>query len=221
MPGQNVHTLKERMRRAFQHYRDTCPDGPLIDPARGVVSQRRFHAEIKDRTKGARGSSYSGVLHYLRGQVARPRENILRAMADALGVRTEYLVTGEPPVGRTDPRIKIMEENAAEADVGHERLTLGVEKIIGRLFRSPTLRSHFFAVLNRMVARRFSGDEQPSEREILGCARELHRAVVGPWDKYSDRFQTLEDDLDWFNYANAALHAHLLAMPRSRLLPLV
>ena len=113
MLEQKVPSMNERMRKAFQHYKDTYPDGPLIDPVRGTVSQRALHRAVADHTDGARGSSYGAVRSYIAGNVRSPRENILRAMAEVLRVRPEYLVTGESPVAPTDERIRKMEEEAA------------------------------------------------------------------------------------------------------------
>jgi transcriptional regulator with XRE-family HTH domain len=78
------------------------------------MSLYELHKEVKERTGGARGSSYSGLRHYVTGAVKNPRPNIVEAAAHALGVSPEWLLTGEgsphPTAGHIEAELETAEQ---------------------------------------------------------------------------------------------------------------
>ena len=59
------------------------------------LSQRAFHQRVAESVgPEARGVSFGAIRHYLSGKLYSPRPEVLRAMADILGVRFEWLAIG-------------------------------------------------------------------------------------------------------------------------------
>jgi transcriptional regulator with XRE-family HTH domain len=62
------------------------------------MSQRKFSEKLRGKYRKLRGTSYSGVRLYLEGsddKPSKPNVGLLRAMADILGVRPEWLLFHE------------------------------------------------------------------------------------------------------------------------------
>lgn len=62
-----------------------------LDRGPRPMSRRALGAALRDAYPNLRGTSDSGVRHYVDGEVRNPRTELLRAMADALGVRGDWL----------------------------------------------------------------------------------------------------------------------------------
>jgi len=58
------------------------------------MSPRTLSAELAVRHPGRRGTSYGGIRSYVEGRVHHPRIDLLRVIADVLGVRFEWLAYG-------------------------------------------------------------------------------------------------------------------------------
>jgi transcriptional regulator with XRE-family HTH domain len=56
-----------------------------------AMSVRQLARAVADKYPDLRGASYAGVRQYVEGNVRSPRVELLRAMADVLGVRPEWL----------------------------------------------------------------------------------------------------------------------------------
>lgn len=76
------------------------------------MSVRGLHQGLEDRFPDLRGTSYGGVRHYVEGKVTSPRVELLRAMAEVLGVRPDWLAFGEGPMTEEEARL------AEDLDVG-------------------------------------------------------------------------------------------------------
>jgi transcriptional regulator with XRE-family HTH domain len=98
-PGGNVETIGSRLRQLIEKR-------PAKGRQRGV---KRFQEEMQERAEKMReegrtlvGYTYPSIQSYLKGAVI-PSEEFIREAASILGVREDYLLTGEPPV--RDPMI--------------------------------------------------------------------------------------------------------------------
>ncbi len=71
------------------------------------MSVRGLHRAVKQSFPDLRGTSYGGIRQYAEGKVKNPRVELLRAIAEVLGVRGDWLAFGEGP--------RTKEEEAKEA----------------------------------------------------------------------------------------------------------
>lgn len=72
---------------------------------------------------GIRGTSYGGVRQYVEGKVRNPRVELLRAFADQLGVRGDWLAFGEGEPTEAAQRRREMQEGALTGEDAWEWLT--------------------------------------------------------------------------------------------------
>ncbi|HZD06066.1 MAG TPA: helix-turn-helix transcriptional regulator, partial [Longimicrobiales bacterium] len=63
---------------------------------------KEFQQRVREAAQGARGTSYGSVWSYVNGEVAEPRPRVLQAMADVLGLSTDWLVSGAGPRTRKE-----------------------------------------------------------------------------------------------------------------------
>lgn len=68
---------------------------------------REFARAIREEHPDLRGTSDGGVRQYVQGQVRNPRVELLRAMADVLGVRRDWLEEDDGPM--TDAELTAMD----------------------------------------------------------------------------------------------------------------
>ncbi len=96
---------------------------------------QEFHKKVRDACRGARGSSYGSVWSYVNGKVTEPRPTVVRAMADVLDLRYEWLVSGDGPETREHAARKaaLQEEPGAEDQRHLERLMKAMERARARL----------------------------------------------------------------------------------------
>lgn len=81
------------------------------------MSVRGLAKALQDRFPDLRGTSYGGVRQYAEGNVANPRIDLLRAMADVLGVRWQKIAYDEGALTEVQQRA---EEAAAAIGGGAE-----------------------------------------------------------------------------------------------------
>lgn len=62
------------------------------------MSIRQLGREMEERYPDMRGATYGGVRLYLTGEVTNPRVELLRAIADVLGVRADWLAFDDGPM---------------------------------------------------------------------------------------------------------------------------
>lgn len=80
------------------------------------MGARPLAKELQRRFPGMRGTSYGGVRQYAEGKVISPRIELLRALADVLEVRADWLAFGEGEMTEdADLRRKALEDKL-EAD---------------------------------------------------------------------------------------------------------
>ena len=85
-----------------QRLREAFNDRPRHDLTQAGLAEAVQSIVGTGRTGGPkRGSTVSGIRLYLKGKVAKPRPEILKAMAKALRVPERWLLYGEQP--RTEP----------------------------------------------------------------------------------------------------------------------
>lgn len=65
-----------------------------------LTSPRRLSQALRadERHREIRGTSYGGVRQYVQGNIRRPRAELLRAIADVLGVRADWLLFDKGPM---------------------------------------------------------------------------------------------------------------------------
>ena len=82
-------------------------DGPQpADSVRGLA--RRIRQRKAYRT--LRGASDGGIRQYVEGSVTSPRIELLRAIADVLGVRWEWLASAQGAMTEVEERTRLAEE---------------------------------------------------------------------------------------------------------------
>lgn len=80
------------------------------------MSVRGLHRAVEERFPDLRGTSYGGIRQYAEGNVRNPRIELLRALADVLGVRADWLAFGEGPMTeREAARMRAQRDGRAEA----------------------------------------------------------------------------------------------------------
>jgi transcriptional regulator with XRE-family HTH domain len=108
-------------------------------------SYKEFQRKVHRAAGGARGTSYGTVWSYVNGEVAEPRPRIVRAMAEVLGLSTEWLASGGGP--RTQQEVA---RNALGAELPDERT-----QQLGVLFRAmETARSRLPSLEGELLERR-------------------------------------------------------------------
>jgi hypothetical protein len=65
------------------------------------MSVRALHKEAEAAYPHLRGTSYGGIRQYVEGRPVNPRVELLRAFADLLGVRPDWMA-----FGRENPRTR-------------------------------------------------------------------------------------------------------------------
>lgn len=85
-------TKKRRTDGYGRRIREAMERGP-----RPIGSVRGLHRRVEDHQayKDLRGTSYGGIRQYVAGNIARPRTELLRALADVLGVTYDWLAYGD------------------------------------------------------------------------------------------------------------------------------
>jgi transcriptional regulator with XRE-family HTH domain len=203
------------------------------------MSLYELHKEVKERTGGARGSSYSGLRHYVTGAVKNPRPNIVEAAAHALGVSPEWLLTGEgsphPTAGHIEAELETAEQEnriyalpvshaEAVAAAAHElkefhreRKAAGVQKQRAEkgIFNSPLLesiaaRSVFRVAWGRLADGCRDRDLSPEKMNAIG--RLLLDQIESPLRSWGYRSDSAASPRELEDYVIALLHALMIAM---------
>jgi len=173
-------------------------------------SVRWLHLNLKDRVKGAR--SYSSVHSYVKND-SRPGSDFLRAAAEALDVRRDWLIYGEgkpiDPRAEQAKRTGLYSDSPAEA---HEMHVGALRHVVPVLADVPlVVQTAFLETLERYVLG-FASHGRPVRQAVYEhCARELWAFVDLPHNVRGFRAGMQSDE--YVNYAVAMLHALSLAMP--------
>lgn len=140
-----------------------------------------FHRRVREAAAGARGSSYGSVWSYVNGKVAEPRPRIVRAMADALGVTYEWLVSGQGP-RTTEEAARTRTPPAAAREEGQQRLARLLEAMEGARERLPEPPARILArqdrVVERLVIDLLESDGRSFESYAEGEVAEATRLVT-------------------------------------------
>jgi hypothetical protein len=197
------------------------------------MSVRRLHAEISGRYPGLRGASYGGVRLYVSGDKfgrapRRPREELLRAFADVLAVRFEWLAFGrgartEAEQEGTDEAVTVL--RLGQAPPG-EQVASTLAKALGRdppppggpapswLPAALILWGHRRARLPVLAMEAGEAAGEASRRAALGAAtasREIGRALVAPLQELGIPARMLsEEDLSDYVLAMAGALAPIV-----------
>lgn len=181
---------------------------------------RQLARAVADAHPDLRGASYGGVRQYVEGNIRNPRGELLRAMADALGVRPEWLAFNEGAMTAAEEVAR--KEPAIAPEPGQvERTRAAVFAAFGA--ETASLRAVGVSATERMVlpaveeVAQWLGrtglnlpledieGEQPGHARYVEAARLLGRAVMAPLS-----ILQLEPEY-WTQGAKAQYAAHMLA----------
>lgn len=199
------------------------------------MSIYKLHKEVEKRTDGARGSSYSGLRHYVTGAVKRPRPDIIEAAAHALGVDPEWLLTGEGSPHLTADQVEAeldRAEEEAERDL-MERADAGLDAAVDRaieaedrrqrsegdLFSSVLLESSAARAVFRVAwARLADGCQEPDmePEEMNAVGRLLLAQLEAPLNTWGYRENLVRSRRDLDDYVIGMLHCLMTAMSHPR-----
>lgn len=187
--------IGERLRSAIEAWRDG--------------SIRDFQREMA--RSGARGSSYATIHSYLADRT-RPSEEFLRAAAELLGVRFEWLRDGAGAPAEREQEIltAAISGLTGEWKIDPGRFAEVMRKILGPTTMTPAALAAYFEGLHRYlgqapVSETFSG----AQMELF--AHHLWRLVTHPLEAWG--FRKDLDGREWTDYVTAMMHALMLAMP--------
>ncbi|MEX2531436.1 MAG: helix-turn-helix transcriptional regulator [Gemmatimonadota bacterium] len=82
------------------------------------MSARELARRVGELYPDLRGTSYGGIRQYAEGNIQRPRVDLLRAIADVLGVRAEWLAFDEDEMTEDLQRAREAREAGEEPDPG-------------------------------------------------------------------------------------------------------
>lgn len=108
-------------------------EGPRPMSARQLADEFKRMKERKELPHDLRGTSYGGVRQYTEGRVANPRVELLQAMAQVLGVRTEWLAFDDGKMTEAQEAASRAGRAGAAAGAGSvgENLTADPERLEG------------------------------------------------------------------------------------------
>ena len=82
------------------------------------MNANQLHKHVASLTNKTRGSTYPAIRDYVSGRITNPRHEILKAAAECLRVRENWLIHGTPPMTLTEEEFEeeqIQARRAAEA----------------------------------------------------------------------------------------------------------
>lgn len=166
-----------------------------------AMSKRQLQKAVeKEAGKGTKGTSYASVYEYVEGKgKTEPPLSFLRPTADVLGVRLEWLITGdglrteeEHLVGAQEAQVEEAAALILEAGTGVSRDMF--IKLLARLLRSCPDRT------------------KPDTEEAIGLlAHHLQRRVLGTYRAFNP--SGFGDQVRQNDHFEAMLHAMHLAVP--------
>lgn len=206
MRQKRTHGYAERLRRALEK----GPRPMSVRTLGEVEIQREPYRHI-------RGATYAGVRQYVEGKVRNPRIELLKAFAEILGVRFEWLAYGEGPM--TEAGV-VAERVRGEAYGTDPHLVGLVEKVFPKFYQlDPVVREQVLRLAVRFVdasLRAFEGEEYTEDEaalRLIGGVQSIKDALFAPLDRWGVTPET--PGFDFTRYAMAMLLALDMAMPKS------
>jgi hypothetical protein len=177
------------------------------------VETKALQEDVRERTGGARGTSYGSVWSYVNGQApVEPRREVVEAMAVELGVLPEYLLHGGP---RTLAEAEVASAHEAEQPRFYARM---LEELPRLKEFDPGLHMALLGVLERWAtACERSGmtfDEDEVETHMLGFLLSSWAFMWQPlesWARWLGR-EIQSDQRSVSDYLMAMCHALNLSM---------
>ena len=167
---------------------------------RPVMSTRQLQKEVeKEAGRGTRGTSYASVYEYVEGKgKTEPPLSFLRPAARVLGVRVEFLITGEEPRTKEEHLVKGLDTTLAEA--AEAILALGGDAS--------------WNMFMRLVARLLLScpDRKKAGEEVVGhLAYHLQQRILESYHAFNPA--GFDEQVRQTDYLEATLHAMALAVP--------
>lgn len=100
-----------------------------VEEGPNAMSVRQLAERLGRQYPGLRGTSYGGVRLYAENKVHRPRVELLRAMADVLGVRGEWLAFGDGEPTEDLEYWRAVARSLAESRMAEEKSALPAERL--------------------------------------------------------------------------------------------
>ena len=182
----------------------STPAGRLKAEIESWGSKRAF-AEAMAET-GVRGSTRTMIHRYLRGD-PEPPPRVLRAAAEVLGVSPEYLIRGEGPRTETERKAALRAVKPARAE--KERLT---DLVLATKGLTSGTRELFSDAWRRFAAG--APDRELDENQVMVLGITLLELLDMPAKLWGFNHKLTGRQLN--DFANALLHALMLAMPETR-----
>ena len=151
--------------------------------------------------KGVRGSAYSTVWKYMENHV-EPAAEFVRAAADELGLREEYLLKGQYPKSVVEGRVTKQENLRPGSPL--------IDEVLDNLGWSEGPRALFHEAWRRYAAGA-QGKRQLLDAQLIQLGATLLMLVEVPKKIWG--FQHTMSGRQRDDYAVAMLHALMLAMP--------
>ena len=152
------------------------------------MSVRALAAELAEQYPDVRGTSYGGVRSYAEDRVQNPRIELLRAMAEVLGVRGDWLAFGEGErteieQAATAPELEAAAETERRFSMAEEalqRIAEGAGPAGDRFLDAGLARVNVLTTWRRLL-RDMWGRERPFQVQGRAELEEaLGRALVAP-----------------------------------------
>lgn len=158
------------------------------------MSVRRFAKEMRGRYRH-RGSSYGGIRQYVEGKIESPRVELLRAMADELQVRPDWLAFNDGPMTEQEERARSALEGVTRSERRKEEWDWRedikvVQEEFGdgseRLAADPLVRMVVLGTWGRLLLEgllpRLPPDGVDGEAPLSGIANVLTGYMIAPED---------------------------------------
>jgi hypothetical protein len=194
----------------------------MRDGPRPVDSVRGLARRLRESYEGLRGATYGGVRQYVEENVANPRMELLRSIADVLGVRWQWLAHDHGPMteeAAITENVTAAERAALDAEMlanvesqVHAALVEELPRLASTLARTHSrivgmmeqvVGAMAFHVRHTDTFRRHALDGGQAatdrlsglERELKEAAvREIARALRGPADAFGVDLDGMSED---------------------------
>lgn len=150
------------------------------------MSVRQLAKELAEAYPDVRGATYGGVRHYMTGTVANPSPELLRAIADVLGVRFEFLAYGEGAMTAEAEQVRSTAATPEEDEDWRSQPEVAamIEEWPALADEAPDGANALTILIQLFNAYRVFDPKLPwsNEEDVVDLARRLTRAMRAPLD---------------------------------------
>ena len=166
-----------------------------------AMTTRQLQKEVeKEAGKGTRGTSYASVYEYVEGKgKAEPPLSFLRPAAEVLGIRLEFLISGEGP--QTEEEHLVDAQGATLGEAGGLIMEAG----------GSAAWMMFTPLLLRLIASCPDAKEAGTKKAIGPIAYHLQRVALHTYRALNP--SGFDDEVRRSDHFEAMIHAMALAVP--------